>query len=215
MVRKNINKIPELIIFDWSGVLSDDRMPVFAANMKMLEDYGKLTMNLEGWLSNTEMTIVRFIHKRGIKATAGSINKKYKKYYNESIKSGITPKIMPSAKRVLRHLRRKNIRLAVLSSHPHKNLKKEMAEYGLSRYFNEVVGEVKDKVESLRKICKDLDTDPGRSAYVGDMISDIQSAKQVGATSIAVSTGYHSKKRLKNEKPDYLFGKLSDLSKLF
>lgn len=206
---------PELVIFDWSGVISDDRMPVFVANMKMLEDYKKPTMSLEEWLSNTQMTIVHFIRKQGVGETADSINKKYKKYYNQSIGSGITPKLMQSAETVLRRLRKKNIRIAVLSSHPQKNLKKEMNEYGLRRYFSEIVGEVKDKVESLRKICEDLNVKPGNTLYVGDMVSDIQSAKKCGMASIAVSTGYHSRTRLEKEKPDYLFEKLSDILSLF
>lgn len=205
----------DLVVFDWSGVISDDRMPVFVANMKMMRDYGKPTMSLEEWLSETEMTIVHFICKYGVNKSAKSINAKYKKYYNESIRSGVIPRIMPNTRKVLAYLRGKNIKLAVLSSHPHKNLKKEMNEYKLKHYFNEIVGEVKDKVESLRKICKDLNVKPSRVVYIGDMISDIQSAKQVGLVSVAVSTGYHSKGRLKKEKPDHLFERLSDILELF
>lgn len=205
----------ELIIFDWSGVISDDRMPVYVANMKMLKDYGKSTMSLKKWLSETEMTIVHFVKKYGVKKSAKSINAKYKKYYNESIKSGIVPRVMKDSEKVLKYLEGKNVRLAVLSSHPHKNLKKEMDEYKLNHFFSEVVGEVKDKVKSLKKICKDLDVEPSRSFYIGDMISDIQSAKKCGIMSVAVSTGYHSKERLKKEKPDYLFEKLTDILELF
>lgn len=205
----------ELIIFDWSGVISDDRMPVFVANMKMLKDYGKPTMSLEKWLSETEMTIVHFIKKFRVRKSAREINSKYKKYYNESLKLGIIPGVMKNAERVLKNLKRKNIILAVLSSHPHRNLKKEMKKYGLNCYFSEIVGEVEDKVKSLRKICKDLNTEPSHSIYIGDMISDIRSAKKCGMISVAVSTGYHSKARLKKEKPDYLFERLLDVLKLF
>ena len=44
----------KLGIFDHSGVLSDDRNPVYAANMILLERHGKSRVSMDAWLAATK-----------------------------------------------------------------------------------------------------------------------------------------------------------------
>jgi beta-phosphoglucomutase-like phosphatase (HAD superfamily) len=43
----------KLYIFDWSGTLSDDRRPVYEANMRVLVAYGKQRMTFQQRRNNS------------------------------------------------------------------------------------------------------------------------------------------------------------------
>ena len=57
---------PRLFVFDWSGTISDDRKPVYTANMRLLQGHGKPTMTFEEWLPRTRMTPGEFLADHGI-----------------------------------------------------------------------------------------------------------------------------------------------------
>src|SRR3989344_4207780 len=73
-----------LLVFDWSGVISDDRMPVYEANMRILEDYGKPTISFEEWLPRTTMTPVEFLKNHGVFGDDKKMFALYKKYFDEA-----------------------------------------------------------------------------------------------------------------------------------
>lgn len=57
---------PKIVITDWSGVFSDDRMPVYEANMGILEAHGKSRFPFEEWLSRTTATPIEFLANHGV-----------------------------------------------------------------------------------------------------------------------------------------------------
>ncbi len=48
---------------------------------------------------------------------------------------------------------------------------------------------------------------------VGDSLREVEAAKKLGARSIAVATGFHSRARLKRAGADFVFGDFSDYAK--
>ena len=204
----------ELLIFDWSGVISDDRRPVYEANMKILKQYGKPPMPFEEWLSKTTLSPVEFLRNCGIDETPEKLYSLYKTYYDEVIDSGMLPKIYPDVHDVFLFLKKRRKKLSVLSSHPADNLRKEVELYGLTKFLDLIVGSCRDKVRGLRSICKELKIKPEFALYIGDTVYDIRSAKKAGIRSAAVCTGYHSRERLEKENPDFLLGCLSDLKEI-
>lgn len=203
-----------LFVFDWSGVISDDRAPVYEANMQMLRDYGKPTMTFEEWLPRTTLTPIEFVNNHGVYDDPEKLWNIYKKHLNDAIESGIVPKVYPDAHDVFEHLRGNDKMLAVLSSHPADNLRREAEEYGLNEFLTLILGNSKDKVEGLLAVCGDLKRDPEHSLYTGDTIYDIQAANEAGLHSAGVCQGYHIRERLESENPEFIFETLSDIKKL-
>ena len=204
----------ELVIFDWSGVISDDRRPVYEANMRVLRDYKKPTMSFEEWLPRTTMTPVEFFANHGVRGDPGKLHTLYKKYYGEAVNSGVVPKVYPDASDVFQYLRKSGKQIAVLSSHPIDNLKREAKEYTLASFLSSIHGSARDKAEGLRTICRELETVPEGASYVGDTIYDIRAAREAGLCPIGICTGYHTKERLEKEEPEFLLECLLDLKKL-
>lgn len=201
-------------IFDWSGVISDDRAPVYEANMQMLRDYNKPDMTFEEWLPRTTLTPIEFLKNHGVDDDPEKLWVLYKRYLNEAVGAGIVPKVYPDAQDVLGHLKEGDKTIAVLSSHPEYNLIREADNYGLRRLLTLVLGNSKDKVSGLLEVCENLDEKPEHCLYTGDTVFDIQAAKGAGVHSAGVCQGYHIRERLESENPDIILETLSDIKKL-
>ncbi len=203
----------ELFVFDWSGVISDDRRPVYEANIKLLEYYGKERIDFEEWKKRTRLTVVEFLNDHGIYGNPGKLTKQYKEYFNE-ISPSMPPKMYSEVPDVLEFLKLQEKRLSVLSAHPEENLKQEMKDYEIDDYFEFILGGVVDKVGGLERTCDAFGINKNKTLYTGNTIYDIQAVKQAGVQSACVFTGYHDEERLRAENPDYAFENLKGLISL-
>ncbi len=201
----------DVFAFDWSGVISDDRKPVYHANMRMLADYGKTAIPFAKWLRMTQRTIVEFMESNGVVDSPERFSALYQKYFTEFSQNGMRPFSYPEAGEVLESLKNLGKTLTVLSYHPAPNLETELERYGLASLFAIVHGGVRDKTAELEGLYKSLDVDPHDVIYTGDMVFDIRAAKAAGVRSAGVCTGYHTRAMLAKEEPTYLFRNLAGL----
>ncbi|MFH1420930.1 MAG: HAD family hydrolase [Candidatus Aenigmatarchaeota archaeon] len=203
------------VIFDWSGTISDDREPVYEANMRLFVKYGLPRLSFEQWQENSTQTAIEILKNYGAIAEPDEIAKLYEEFYTEEVECGRTPFIYPDAKDTLLHLKQKGKKLAVLSSHPQKNLEIEAGKYGVHDLFLQIRGSARDKTISLFHLMLELNESFPQTLYVGDTIFDIRAAKQACIPSAAKLGGYHSRQRLLAEKPDLVLETLSDLKDVF
>ncbi len=204
----------KLIIFDWSGVISDDRYPVYLSNMKLLETRSITTLTFRKWLKASQLNAIQLVYSQGGTGDPDEIHKEYKETLDVIIKEGNAPKIYTGAREALKLFNDKGFLLAVGSSHPEENLKGDIENYQLQNYFLYICGNLRDKTTGIKTICRKLNIAPRNTLYVGDTIFDIRAAKEAGSKSAAITHGYHSKKRLETENPDLVLRKLSDLPSL-
>ena len=201
----------ELFIFDWSGTISDDKKPVYEANMKILESHGISRVPFEEWLNFAVQNASEYLFRQGINKNYQELMKLYCGFYEEEVKSGNKPYIYPEAKEILKSIQDGAKDLAVLSSHPIVFLLKEAKQYGIEDCFAMIEGSIRDKVAGLEAIYNALGYPKEETAYIGDAIYDVRSAKKLGLVSIAVCGGYNSKDMLEREKPDFLLENLAAL----
>lgn len=200
------------IIFDWSGVISDDRLPVYESNMRLLEKYGKPRIGFSQWLPRTKFSVVELLESFGIYGNPQEVLEEYRNTLNAVRKEGIHPRVYSDAKLSLKNLVKKGVRLAVVSSHPEKSLKEEAKEYELADFFEKFIGSSRDKTLGILDVLKGWNVNSKNVSYIGDAIYDIQAAKKANVFSIGITTGYHSKDRLLKEKPDLIVDCLKDLA---
>lgn len=201
----------EILIFDWSGTISDDRRPVYEANMLILERHQKSRLSFDGWLSHSAMTAHDFLEQMGIPGSPAELNDLYMDSFSKIESSGVSPFIYPDARDVLLSLLDANYRIAILSSHPKRFLHEEVKHYNLNSVFEAVRGGSTNKVTSLTELCNEINVSPSDAMYIGDTIFDIRSSKAAGLCSAGICTGYHQKEILTLENPDHLFDTLTHL----
>ncbi len=197
------------IAFDWSGTLSDDAWPVYLANSKILSHFGIEPPTFEQWKTKTTQTPIEFFRSFGVVVEPDRLLDLYVRYYGENLKNGISPKPFEDSFEVLRWLKSGDIEMAVISSHPEIFLKEEIEKYGFSSLISKVYGSLKsgEKEQALMAFSAEL--------YVGDTVFDIRAARAVGIKCGVVTRGYHSADVLSREGPDYVFGCLKEMKKLF
>lgn len=112
-----------LVILDWSGVVSDDRKLACEADLRCLPSDG-YRYSFEEWLVLTEKfpTVGALLRAHGIEGDDESLFEIYKRHYNEVVASGMKPEMYPGVPEVLRQLKLLNKPILVLSSHPVENL---------------------------------------------------------------------------------------------
>jgi len=201
----------KLVIFDWSGVISDDRKPVYEATARIMRQHNKPVPPFEQWQKTITIDAPSFYISQGINKNRDELFNLYEENFNEVIESGLIPEIYPDAQNVLQHLKERGKKIAILSCHPTGNLKKEAERYNLTSFFDLIRSGSKDKAKDLQNICHELGERPEEVLFIGDTIYDIRIAKEVGVNSCGICHGYHLKEGLKNENPDLLLDCLSGL----
>src|SRR3989338_4440507 len=191
----------QTIIFDWSGTISDDRIPVYEANRVILKRYKKEIPPIEQFLSQTVGTFQEFARSLGIDEDVETLSRLYAEAYERITNSGTTPILFCDVHNSVNTLRNNNFDLAVLSSHPQKSLEKEAVNYKIREYFTILRGDSRNKTRDLSTLCKRLSFFPSKTIYLGDMVQDIKAAKLSGLQSAVITTGYHSREKLLRENP--------------
>ena len=104
---------------------------------------------------------------------------------------------------VLVLLKRKGVRLAVVTGKGVFSANLSLEKLGLMRYFDLIeYGSVSggNKASALRKILENWELKPSELAYLGDSLSDMRDAKNVGA--IALGAGWGNDANLNQLKQD-------------
>ncbi len=98
----------KLFIFDWSGVISDDRRPVYEANMKIFRENGIRGLSLEEFFLKTDSNIAEFLAKQGVVGTPEELSLLGKRAYDLVINSGIQPVLYGDVRNTLDFLSKRN-----------------------------------------------------------------------------------------------------------
>ena len=192
----------ELGIFDHSGVLSDDRKPVYEANMLLLEEYGKTRITFQEWLLASMASAGELVRSFGVDVPVVEINQSYEEIYtalgNRDV-NPLKPIMYADVPVVLNELHDRGLKLAIVSSHPRSNLIKELRGYGVLELFDEVSGDPMQKTERLKDICFDFCVSRDRAFFVEDTVYGLRSGYEAGVSCFGITTGYHSRERLERE----------------
>ena len=91
----------KLVIFDWSGVISDDRKPVYEANCEVVRAYGHEPEDFTNWLLHTRASAPTYFASRGITAPYEELMEKYRSALHRARNNGTHPVLYPDVKETL------------------------------------------------------------------------------------------------------------------
>ncbi|MBI1970579.1 HAD family hydrolase [Candidatus Woesearchaeota archaeon] len=197
------------IIFDWSGTISNDILPVYLAAMAIFRNFGLAEIPQEQFMRTSVIPYLPFYQRY-----VPSISKEeVDTIFIDAIMRAPHPVPFDGIGNVLRQLSlSKNC--IVMSSHPHQKLLSEARQYGFLSYFQEIYGGIPDKTEVIRDIMKQHGFLQEETAYVGDMDHDILAGTKAGVITVAVTWGYHDEKKLAACKPLFIARSLPELQQL-
>ncbi|MBU2589344.1 MAG: HAD hydrolase-like protein [Nanoarchaeota archaeon] len=197
------------IIFDWAGCLIDDLTQNYEAAMYIFEKLNLKKLSLEEFKKTFKLPYMEFY-----KAYTEASKKEIDTLFIEGLKQASNPKLFPSTKETLGFLKKEEIKMTLLSSHPQEKLLEELKKFDVENYFLDVTGSVHDKTQVIKEHMERNGFSVEETAYVGDMVHDILAGKEAKVTTIAISWGFQSKDKLNAENPDYLINNIKEIKNL-
>ena len=207
----------ELIIFDFDGVLVDTKQSILYVFQRSLEKQGYeySIEEMEQSIGQKPEKVISDLIPQDNEARKEKIESA-KEVYDEILCSeeGLNKvKLLPSAAETVQTLLKRKFKLAIVTNQYRKIVEATLKHFSLDGYWNVIIAAddgFKSKVDAALFIIKLYKTTSQKTAYIGDMVKDIEVAKKVGCKMIAIP-GWHSKEKLKKANPDYLINSLEEL----
>lgn len=188
------------IIFDFDGTVAD----TFQLNVGLIKEMRPDTSKKEIELfRNNGVAVLQKELNLSLKEVLkllGLLAKKQTQIINKA-------KIFPGIKNIFDELRKRDIKIIILSSNTTENIEKWLVHQKIKVdkiiTNNNIFG--KDKL--LRKMGRQF-------VYVGDEVRDLEACKKAGVKMIGVTWGFNTKEALKKAGADYLVDNRTELRKL-
>lgn len=199
------------LLLDWSGTLVDDLPPVIGATNYVLEQFGRPALTREEFRRHFRLPFTEFYEEFLPDVPLSDLDALFHRRFVE-IQDEVAP--LPGLYEFLDFCRDSGRRLFLLSSMKQEHFEVQSEKLGLRDYFEHPYAGVIDKRAKIGEILERHDLARGETAFVGDMIHDVETARHGGVMSIAVLTGYDSVEKLLPSKPDVVVSSLHELRRL-
>ncbi len=199
------------LLLDWSGTLVDDMPPVIGATNYVLEQFGKPPLTRDEFRRHFRLPFTEFYEEFLPDVPLVELDALFHRRFVE-IQDEVAP--LPGLYEFLDFCRDSGRRLFLLSSMKQEHFDVQSEKLGLRDYFEHPYAGVIDKRAKIGAILETHGLVRGETAFVGDMIHDIETARHGGVMSIAVLTGYDSIEKLTPAKPDVVVSSLDALRRL-
>ena len=229
----------QYILFDLDGTLTDPKLGITTCVQYALKSFGIEEENLDKLepfigppLIESFKQFYGFSQEQAVQA-----QEKYRERF--SVTGWLENEMYPGIDTMLKTLSERGMELAVASSKPEVFVEKILVHFGIREYFTAVVGSEldgrrinKDEVvlEALNRMGVLTKEEVERyltegillrngikndyCAMVGDRKFDVEGAKAMNVTSVAVSYGYAQGDELKQAQPDYMASTVDELQKI-
>ncbi len=190
----------DLFIFDWDGTLSTSTVIVRISNMlRMRYRHSHIEKHKGEYMEKAARTI----------AVRGETNRIFALIY-DVYAAFVMPRLKEGAMDMLGTLRKRGKKIAIFSDSEAYRLMVEARKLDILDHVDFIlsassIGYYKPDPTGLTYIMRKYGKSRRRTVYVGDMPSDVITAKFAGISSCGLADGLAPYNLLKEAKPDYLF----------
>ena len=191
-----------LVVWDWNGTLLDDTWLCIDIMNGMLARRGLPIMSHARYQEVFDFPVIRYYERVGYDFSKESFEKLGTEFIDEYERRRGEPVLMTGALDTLAALGRAGVDHAILSGYRHNTLEQLLAHHGIRKLFTDVVGAddhyASGKVDQGRRWIANHHLRPDQVVMIGDTVHDYETAHAMGAHCILMTTGSHSRERLKN-----------------
>lgn len=208
----------DAVIFDLDGTLVDSVGDIANAVNFALQQLGLSTVSQEhvrGWIgAGLPMLCQRAAKHSGIADRWADIEQHARPYYQKHCADTTRP--FDGVAELLDYGRERGLPMSVLSNKPHDMVVVILEVLGLNDYFVSAKGYLDDATKKPNagpalELCRAMNAPPERVALVGDSVIDIDTARNAGMMSIAVTWGFEEVDSLTSRGPDLLVNTCGEL----
>lgn len=199
------------LLLDWSGTLVDDMPPVIGATNHVLAHYGRPPLGRDEFRRHFRLPFTEFYAEFLPEVPFGELEELFHRRFVE-IQDDVTP--LPGLGEFLDFCRASGRRLFLLSSAKREHFEVQSQKLGVAGFFERCYAGVMDKRSMIGEILNSHGLRREETAFVGDMIHDVETARHGAVMSIAVLTGYDPLEKLAPARPDVVVSSLHELRRL-
>ena len=194
------------VIFDLDGTLIDSYTAIQDSLNFVLKFFGLPIVDL----ATTKKMVGRGLENLMIQAVGEDRKEQamalFRKSYDETVMRGTF--LLPEVAETIRDLHQQGIKMAVAINKPSIYSRTILENFGLNTYFEacygpDVVKQTKPHPAMLEGLMKELNADKNETLYVGDMVIDVESARNAGIPVALIATGGNTSDELRSMNPDY------------
>lgn len=204
----------KLILYDFDGPIVDTVRDCYGLYNSLCDMFNvnRQWFNLEEfreWVSGDWRKSAKKLGiEKEIDKTTG-LFREYRLQHPPQLQEGVAPIIKSNG----------NYKQGILSGEEAVYIKGFLRENGLESYFDQVLGadnltNPKPSPQAIVEASNLLNIRPEEVTYVCDTIEDIELAHGANSKVIAVSYGWHPRKKLEKAKPDYLVDSSEELGEV-
>jgi len=199
------------LLLDWSGTLADDLGPVLVATNAIFREFGRPELSLEEFRRSFRLPFSGFYAELLPEATLEGLEPLYEKFF-AGLQDDVS--LLPGSREFLDFCAHSGRRVFLLSTIKRNHFATQAGRLGVVDAFEHAYVEVMDKREVIRDILRERGLDPAETAFVGDMVHDVETARHGGVLDIAVTTGFDPVDKLMAARPTVLLDGLPTLQRL-
>lgn len=208
-----------LCIFDFDGTLFDSVGDVVIAFNKTLELYGLPPMTREEYIGclggNIDDIVSLVLKDKDTPETREDFKKDYLDFYDSSNKELSVP--FEDSLDTLRKLQEKGVMLAINSNRLTYSINDFVGKFFSDVDFSLIKGHdldfpSKPHPYGVNEIIRNAGVELDEAIYIGDSITDIETAENAGVDCIIVKWGYGTEEDWEN---DYILEAINDFSQIF
>ncbi len=201
------------IIWDYNGTVVNDVLASVEAVNFMLDNRGLSHTDINAYKNDIDMPILNYYKTVGI---CDDVSKLSIEYREGLLNNSHLISIFEGVRDVIEAANKKGIKSILLSSLYHEYLIEEVTDYGIKDLFYIIQGMpdryVGSKTANALEILKEEGVEPCNVLCVGDLKSDAELAKAIGANCVLVGCGHMSRQRLEKTGFDVVDG-ITDIVK--
>jgi phosphoglycolate phosphatase len=199
------------LLLDWSGTLVDDLPPVLGATNYVFAHHGLPPLSSEEFRRHFRLPFTDFYEEFLPGIPLDGLESLFHRRFVE-MQDEVAP--LPGLFEFLDFCRDTGRRLFLLSSMKPAHFEVQAEKLGLTDAFEHAYVGVMDKRAKIGEVLATHALATQETAFVGDMIHDVEAAQAGGVMSIAVLTGYDSVEKLTPAQPDVVVASLHVLRRL-
>jgi len=212
------------LLLDLDGVVIKNAFKVDEAKRGLIEKLEKLGVDVSTISANdTFMDIMAKAEKQAVERKKLDL-----KYLRKSMSAVLDKfdfdafsesELTGGARSVINELRRRGLKLGLVTNSGRARVKVALEKFGLSGCFDVIVTRndverIKPSGECVEKAVSTLGYAPNEVAYVGDSWTDVVAAKNAGVTAIAIVDGVSPKEKVLQASPDVIISSLEELLRI-
>jgi len=205
------------MFFDLDGTLTDSIPPAVDAIQKMISELG--------FPQKTRQEIGQHVGFGEVPLVSGSIGSQDQKVIEQAMESYFRHytgelkniPLLPHVKEMLEHF--KQVTKVIISNKRDLFIREILRHQQIDQYFSEVLGGdtspcLKPDPCMILPLLEKYRTPQNQAIFIGDMTVDIETGRNAGIHTCAVTHGFDSRSKLLAAKPDFVIDNFSELETL-